>query len=634
MSKINSFGLINNYLKLNILSRLNKISLFLRKKGYMCFKMKTIFTITLLLFCVSIFSQNTELESQLIQANNKKDSINILIDLSESYRFTHPEKGLEYALKALGISLSVFDTLLMVQSASKLAMLQKENSLKTTAKGTIIQSLTWAKAFGDKKLITNAQLITGHIYSSLNNSSLALEYYTQCLKSFKENNDSSGMSYTYSGLGIVHYDNGRYEKALNSYLNAEEFWVDEGFGLKSDLWNNIGALYVVKKDYKKAKYYYNQALITYDTNTLTSEVSMVYYNIGELELLQNHFAEARAAFNKSMKIGREINSATEVMFAYEGLYLTAKKEGKIKDALFAHESYMILKDSLDELQNKKDVLQIETLYHHEEHLKKIKDQELKIIQSERKIEITQFKNIIYVVFSVFIFCTLILSLILYLKSRKWSNILLGQKESIEVTLKEKEVLLKEIHHRVKNNLQIISSLLNLQKNSLGNEEANYVIDETQNRIKAIALVHQKLYQSKNVGKIDFGNYLEELVEQQGVVFFDAAVLIRKEINVSIAINIDISVSLGLITSELIINSFKHAFVKENENVLTINLEEKEEGCYALIIRDNGGGLPPDYENSQKESLGMDLVKILTEQINGTLDYKFEKGAVFTINFKA
>jgi two-component sensor histidine kinase len=112
------------------------------------------------------------------------------------------------------------------------------------------------------------------------------------------------------------------------------------------------------------------------------------------------------------------------------------------------------------------------------------------------------------------------------------------------------------------------------------------------------------------------------------------VLIRKEINVSIAINIDISVSLGLITSELIINSFKHAFVKENENVLTINLEEKEEGCYALIIRDNGGGLPPDYENSQKESLGMDLVKILTEQINGTLDYKFEKGAVFTINFKA
>ena len=180
--------------------------------------------------------------------------------------------------------------------------------------------------------------------------------------------------------------------------------------------------------------------------------------------------------------------------------------------------------------------------------------------------------------------------------------------------------MKEIHHRVKNNLQIISSLLNLQRNSVEDKQSAYIIDETQNRIKAIALVHQKLYQSHNIGKINFSHYLQELVEEQAAVFFDKDKIIKKIIDVpeTVNLNIDVAVSLGLITSELITNAFKYAFNSGKENILNISLIEE--------------GLPLEFEKGEKESLGMDLVKILADQIKGSLTYQFNDGAEFAVSF--
>jgi two-component sensor histidine kinase len=280
-------------------------------------------------------------------------------------------------------------------------------------------------------------------------------------------------------------------------------------------------------------------------------------------------------------------------------------------------------------------MQIETMYHQEEHLKKIKDQELKIIQAERKIDSEKFKNIIYVSFSIFIALIFVLVLFIYLRSRRLSGMLLDQRNRISESLKEKEVLLKEIHHRVKNNLQVISSLLNLQRYSSGDKGVEYIIDETQNRINAIALVHQKLYQSENVGRIDFSVYIRELVEQESVIYLNKESPIEKiyEIEENSSFDIDLAVSLGLIVSELIINAFKYAFSADRKNVLIIKLSNKSKDEFTLVVRDSGAGLPPGFENGKKESLGMELVKILAEQINGSLSYRNDNGAVFTVQFK-
>jgi two-component sensor histidine kinase len=586
-------------------------------------------------FVLNAESSEKELKKRLAHTKGINDSIIALIDLSEHYRFTKPDKGLTLAKEAFNLSYEIEDTVLMIKSANKLAILEKENSENTGALKTILKSLNWASKLKRDTLIANTQLVAGHVYSNLKKEKAAIHHYKKCLQFFKSINDSNGISYTYSGLGIVYYDNKKFDDALNNYLNAEIYWANNESSLKADLWNNIGALYIEKNDFENARYYYNKALSFYKSEDWSSEISMVYYNLGELFLKENKAEKAKESFNKSLAIGKKIGSYTEIIWAYHGLYLTAKKTKELQQALQYYEQYTNLKDSVHDLQNQEEVKELEALFNHEKQLKKIKDQQLKIVQSEKKVESEELKNLIFIVFIIFILLLLALGFFHFQKSRKQNKALKEHQVIIHNALDEKELLLKEIHHRVKNNLQVISSLLNLQHNAVDNELTRYVIDETQNRINAIALVHQKLYQSQNIGKIDFGSYLKELVEQQRVIYKSEEIAIEciVEAPANAKLHLDSAVSLGLIVSELITNAFKYAFVKGKNNTLTVQLLILENNKYQLVIRDNGAGLPPEFENGEKESLGMDLVRILTDQIDGELTIKNDDGAYFSITFR-
>ncbi|MCB9359972.1 MAG: tetratricopeptide repeat protein [Flavobacteriales bacterium] len=598
---------------------------------------KSLLAIIFIVVSIILHAETSEkkLKNNLANAKGGKDSIFVFIDLSDHYRFTRPEKGLVYAKKALLLSQKVQDTMLMVKSANKLAILEKENNDNTSALRTILKSLNWAKELGKDTLIANTQLVAGHVYSNLQKVQSAIYNYKKCLKFFKSVNDSSGISYTYSGLGIVYYDNKKYDEALNNYLNAEIYWANNETALKADLWNNIGALYIEKNDFENARYYYNKALSFYKSENWLSEVSMVYYNLGELFLKENKAKNAKECFNKSLSIGKKIGSDTEIIWAYHGLYLTAKKAKQVHQALKYYEQYTHLKDSIHNIQNQEEVKELEALFNQEKQLKKIKDQQLKIVQSEKRVEREKFKNLIFIAFIIFIMILLVLGFFHFQKSKKQNKALKEHQIIIGDALKEKELLLKEIHHRVKNNLQVISSLLNLQHNAVDNELTRYVIDETQHRINAIALVHQKLYQSQNIGQIDFGSYLTELVEQQRVIYKNEEMNVNCIVNAptKIELHLDIAVSLGLIVSELITNAFKYAFNDRKNNILTVSLSILEDNQYQLVIRDNGIGLPPEFEKGETESLGMDLVKILTEQIDGKLNIKNDNGAYFSITFR-
>lgn len=598
---------------------------------------KSILAIIFIAFSCILHAKNTEkeLKNNLVNAKGIKDSIVAYIDISEHYRFTRPEKGLIYAKEALLLSQKVKDTILMVKSANKLAILEKENNDNTSALRTILKSLNWAKGLNKDTLVANTQLVAGHVYSNLQKEQAAIYNYKECLRFFKSVNDSSGISYTYSGLGIVYYDNKKYDDALNNYLNAEIYWANNEDALKADLWNNIGALYIEKNDFENARYYYNKALSFYKSENWSSEVSMVYYNLGELFLKENKIENAKECFNKSLAIGKKIGSYTEIVWAYHGLYLTAKKAKQLHQALKYYEQYTSLKDSIHNMQNQREVKELEALFNQEKQLKKIKDQQLKIVQSEKKVESEKLKNLIFIAFIIFILILLVLGFYHFQKSKKQNKALKEHQIIIGNALKEKELLLKEIHHRVKNNLQVISSLLNLQHNAVDNELTRYVIDETQNRINAIALVHQKLYQSQNIGKIDFSAYLTELVEQQRLIYKNEEMKVSCIVNAptKIKLHLDIAVSLGLIVSELITNAFKYAFNDSNDHILNVTLKTIKDNTYELVIRDNGPGLPQEFENGEQESLGMDLVKILTEQIDGKLLIKNDNGAYFSITFQ-
>lgn len=203
-------------------------------------------------------------------------------------------------------------------------------------------------------------------------------------------------------------------------------------------------------------------------------------------------------------------------------------------------------------------------------------------------------------------------------------------EKIEATLKEKEVLLKEVHHRVKNNLQIISSLLNLQSNYIEDKEALEVFKESQNRIKSMALIHEKLYQSGNLSQINIRDYIRDLSAKLFSSYRHDSKNIKLNLNVEeILLEVDKCIAVGLILNELISNSLKHAFANRAGGELNIDLFRTGNELI-IITTDNGIGFPEDFDFQNTETLGLQLVFSLIDQHNGTIEYDNKNGTKFKI----
>ena len=206
-------------------------------------------------------------------------------------------------------------------------------------------------------------------------------------------------------------------------------------------------------------------------------------------------------------------------------------------------------------------------------------------------------------------------------------------EQIKAALKEKEVLLKEIHHRVKNNLQLVSSLLNLQARHIKDKEALELFKDSQNRLGSIALVHEKLYQSDDLAGIDFTEYVQSLT---GHLFFmcgdsSSAVRLHNDIK-EVLLDVTTAIPCGLIINELVSNALTYAFPDGRDGEITIVMHLLNENEVERIVRDNGIGFPEDLDFRNTESLGMQIVTSLVGQLEGTIELNRASGTAFRIVF--
>ena len=203
---------------------------------------------------------------------------------------------------------------------------------------------------------------------------------------------------------------------------------------------------------------------------------------------------------------------------------------------------------------------------------------------------------------------------------------------IQASLDEKEVLLREIHHRVKNNLQIISSLLNLQSSYLNDKASKEVFKESQDRVKSMAMIHQKLYQSGNFEHIEMGEYIEYLVNGLFNSYGVNSDKIKYKTDLQkVYLDIDSAIPMGLIINEIVTNTIKHAFPGELKGEIFIKMAQEEENIL-IVVADNGIGLPDDLLLDKTGTLGLQLVYNLTRQIDGELEIKRFKGTEFRIKF--
>ncbi|AYL95116.1 sensor histidine kinase [Mucilaginibacter celer] len=354
-------------------------------------------------------------------------------------------------------------------------------------------------------------------------------------------------------------------------------------------------------------------------------------------------------------------SVLSKMTIYQHRFMVDSAKGDLLAALKGFQRIKIIKDSLTSVTTSKQINELETKYLSAQKDKKIQElNNQSTIQKNNLEKIHQQRNITF----AGVLVGFILAGVLYqaYRSKQRSNfklkikqeeinaqnnslfLLLNEKENLlqdkddllrrqQDLLTEKEWLLREVHHRVKNNLQIVMSLLYTQSAYLQNTDARDAIRDSQNRVQAISIIHQKLYSKTNVATIIMADYITDLVRYLYTCYDCGHRKIRFKENLD-QVNLDISqaVPMGLILNEAITNSIKYAFGKDGGEIL-IDAQLSAPETITLRIADNGKGLPPNFNLTETASLGMEMMKALSKQLGGSFEIKSKSGVTVVVIFK-
>ncbi|RPD41398.1 histidine kinase dimerization/phosphoacceptor domain -containing protein [Chitinophaga barathri] len=460
----------------------------------------------------------------------------------------------------------------------------------------------------------------------------------------------------HNALAICYNTLGRYDLAEKYFLenasNAERIRMSDK--VYTEMHYNIGKFYLERGEFMRADYHLKKSLrYTADIASVASakDVHLLLFRSdsarGDLLSAIQHYQQYKS-FNDSIFNSLTSRQIHELQIQYE----TEKKDQdlvlKEKDILLKEQDILLLtrQGILDKSQLEQALLkrkQIETEADR-------KDQELKLniqllakqkeLQESQERMLAQEKIHRKATYGGVGLLLVILGLLYYsyqMKRRSNKRLEAKQKEinqqnvSLQHLVSEKEWLLKEIHHRVKNNLQIVMSLLNSQSAYL-QDAALGAIRDSQHRVQAISLIHKKLYQTDDVAMIDMPQYIHELAEYL-MDCFDTSQNIRFDLQVAnIKMDVSRAVPLGLILNEAITNSIKYAFPQKRDGAISVKLERQAGGCAVLTIADDGVGLPPDFDHLKSSSLGMSLMQGLSEDLGGHFSLHGRQGTHISVAF--
>nr|WP_322624926.1 histidine kinase dimerization/phosphoacceptor domain -containing protein [uncultured Flavobacterium sp.] len=537
--------------------------------------------------------------------------------------------------------------------------------------------------------LTNIYRIMGNNYYTAGLNKKAIDYFLQAARHGELlNKEHELLSYTYNQLAIIYTQLGNNELCLKYLYKA----LDQAIIIKDKqaiytAINNISGVLVRTKRYKESESFLTRISSKYPPELKIDRITL------KLCFLNNYLAQKN--YTKAKQYARELHKITDGSLAdmpplfvfslntsFSRYYLAVKDFEKARVYLdkmraFAEKSegynrkktyYMlafqidstqgnyvkaienlnrvrVADDSLFDTNKNNEIARLQIEYETEKKDKDIqlKAQDIKLLGKETELqksktrEAQKLRNIAFGV----ILLVIGFSALLYraYRNKQKTNELLHRQQA-EITdkndilshlLDEKEWLLKEIHHRVKNNLQIVISLLNSQSAYLKSQAAVTAIKDSQRRVQSMSLIHQKLYQSDNPSSINMKNYIGELTYYLKDSFDNGNVEFRQH---AVDVNFDVSqvVPIGLILNEAITNSMKYAFSEGENGIINISFTSiGNEGYYELLIADNGKGIHIDLQNTN--SLGMSLIQGLSDDLNGTLEVYNDNGAVIKVTFK-
>ena len=469
------------------------------------------------------------------------------------------------------------------------------------------------------------------ISSVLDDYNKAIEYELRSKRVFEEIGDQLGVGSSLNNLGAMYHEKGELDKAF--FLINKSLTIRESINNKPGIiecLNNLAEIHLTRGETKVARKKLERALTLCRAIENQKKLASTLNSIARLDIMENKWVTAKQRSDSALVIGQQIKDILIVRDASNYLMEIAEHTKDWRTAFAMQSLYFQMRDSTRSDEARNAVILGEMTYKHEK--KELADslhfaemETIERLKHEKSIEQATIYTISGILSALLM---LILAVVIFLayRQKQRSNISLSEKNQ------ENELLLREIHHRVKNNLQVISSLLALQERSITDEKAKAAIIDGRKRVLSIGLIHKHLYQNNNFSTIEMREYVSNLVDGLIETMGNKAHPIQFEIDIK-AHNLDVdkAVPLGLIINELVVNVIKHAYVNIESPFLKVTLTE-ENGNTVWGISDNGAGSKADIE--QSNSFGMMLIRSLTRQLEGVFDIEENNGLQFKITFKS
>lgn len=589
----------------------------------------TLILLFLLLLVSEVWSQ--DIDSLFNKPENQREDALLSIQISKQVRDNDIKLAEFHNLNAVEKLENLEDDSLLAVALIELAITYSYKSEFDKAFQANHRGLELAISFGDTLSMIDATNSMGIDYYYMGDFEKAKSYFQDVAMLCEKISNKKRLANTYNNLGLIASEEGDFEKEENYYLQAQEIFLEtndrEGLAMTK---LNLGSLYLLSDRYSLAEINLRESHNEYvSIGNFTGQLD-VMSSLVTLNEKQGNLDRAISLAEESYETAIKksyLSGAVHFLELLEELYL---RKNDYRKAYQLVNERKVIEDSLFTQESDKTIAELETQYETAQKEKEIANLALQNQQANFELENRDNQRKIYL---ATIFSLIVLALFIawrYRYKQKLSKVLEEKNQVISESLAQRETLLKEIHHRVKNNLQVISSLLNMQSRFIQDPAAVDAVKEGRNRVKSMAMIHQKLYQEENLTGLLISEYIENLVNslERSYGITEDKVSIEFDVD-EITLDIDTMIPLGLILNELVTNTFKYAFPEGKSGHLKIELKQ-EQHKLKLSVADNGVGFKPDSVG-KKGSFGLTLIESLSEKLGAKVDIISDKGT--TYNFE-
>jgi len=463
----------------------------------------------------------------------------------------------------------------------------------------------------------------GIMFHTTDNYDNAKQYYNLSLDQARAQQDSFLIKKCLINLGSIHSSLEDFAEAETLMLESLEIPLEPGMDFTT--LGNLGYLYVKQERFNEAIPILLRATEKHPDNP-DPDLNL-YFLLHAKTMAKDSSNMTEALARAKEAADSETYGLRDQSLLYRNIadYLTFT--GHYREALDYRNKYVEVFEEIKEKQRDQVVLDLEAKYENEK-----KEAQLQVLQLETEKKAQQNRLYLALALAGLLIAGLV-GFFLY-KNREKNKLLTTQKKQLQENVDEINLLLREIHHRVKNNLQVITSLLNIQQRAISDEKAHEALQECKNRIESMGLIHRSFYQNKNLGEVNTREYIQNLVRQIVDSYSTDKQPIELETRIQdIYLDMDTLVPLGLIINEMVSNTLKHAFEENESGKLSISLEQMTDQ-FTLEISDNGSSLNDLEALERSESFGMSMIQAFVQKMDGQLRLLDTEGTTFQIKFAA